>query len=102
MRKDAAKESEDINNIVLGAIVGGILGGIGLYLLKTKPASPVCRVGKKITELGEIIEESMMDTRKEALEEIEKTIPKNANIINSTLKWIASGIHLWKKIVQGD
>lgn len=97
-------ENNDPNKILLGIVIGGLAGGTAFYLWsrshdRNKPL--LDKIGRAICDVGEILEDSCVDNRKEAIAEIEKAIPKEDNTVNHILSWVATGIHLWKKMKKG-
>lgn len=92
-------------NIVVGVVVGGIIGGSALYLLHTsnKENKPVLsKIGKVISDIGEVLEDSSVDNRNEAISQIKKSLPTGDNTINHVLNWVATGINLWKNFKKGS
>jgi len=98
------KKEQDSTNIVLGVVIGAVVGG-GLFHLWSsshkKETHVLDKVGKAISDIGMILENSTIDDKKEAVDEIEKSLPKGEHPINSVLTWVATGISLWKNIKKG-
>ena len=97
-------KNQDSKNIVLGVVIGGILGGSAFYLwsITQKQNKPLLdKIGRAIADMGEILECSNIDNNKEALDEIEKTLPKGDHLVNNVLNWAATGINLWKNLKKG-
>lgn len=96
-------QNKDTNKIVIGAIIGGILGGTVLYLLNShnndKPL--LNKIVGALSEIGETFEESRVEDTDEAIDDIEKTIPKGDNVVANALTLIATGINLWNKFNKG-
>lgn len=97
------KNSEQ-TNILLGVVIGGLLGGSAFYLWSASQRNnkPLLdKIGKAIVDMGEILECSNIDNSKDALDEIEKTLPKGDHLVNNVLTWAATGINLWKNLKKG-
>lgn len=97
-------QTGDAGNILLGVVIGGIIGTGAVYLLHVcsdAKKSHMRKIGDRISEYGELLEKSIVDNRKEAIEEIEKCIPGKSASLNGALELIATGINLWKKIKKG-
>ncbi|HSX10304.1 MAG TPA: YtxH domain-containing protein [Chlamydiales bacterium] len=96
-------KDNDTTKILLGAIVGGLIGGAALYLLHSgsgeKPL--LNKIVGALSEIGDTIEESRADNADEAIDDIEKNIPHGENVISEALTLIATGINLWNKIKKG-
>lgn len=98
-------DNQDRNKVVFGAVVGGLLMGTAYYLWKKNNNSEksfVEKVGRKISDVGERIENSSIHNRGEALDTIEKSIPKKSHGTNQVLTWIATGLSLWEQFKKRD
>ncbi len=98
-------EKQDRNKVVLGAVLGGLLMGTAYYLWKKNHddrKSMLEKVGKKIADVGEKLEDSAIHNRNEAFETIEKSIPKKSKGANQVLNWIATGLNLWEQFKKRD
>jgi gas vesicle protein len=91
--------NKEKHHIILGAILGGLIGGAALFLLRGKEKSHLNKLGEAISEMGEILKEDKDEG--EALEQIEKAIPHGEDIVHSALSWIATGLSLWKRFKRG-
>ena len=96
-------QNKNTNKIVLGAIIGGLVGGSLYYFLHRGNHKPLLnKIGQAISDMGDIVEESRVDNTGDAIEEIEKTIPKADHVIHNVLTWVATGISLWHKFKKGN
>ncbi|MGB7978700.1 MAG: hypothetical protein WCF19_06035 [Chlamydiales bacterium] len=98
-------KDDEIKKIVIGVVVGGIVGGSAFYLWNAihGPDRPVLnKIGRAIAEMGDILENSAVDDRGDAIDRIEKSLPKGENTINHVLNWVATGINLWNKVKKGN
>jgi hypothetical protein len=59
------------------------------------------KIGKTISDVGEMLENCNLDTASDVLEKIEDKMPKGTDIINSLSDWIDTGMSLWKKFTKG-
>ncbi len=97
------QNKDETNKILLGALIGGIIGGTAFYLLNSHQHKPVLsKIARAISEMGEALDDSQVDCPKEAIDEIGKSIPKGDTAINNVLTWVATGIHLWNHFKKGS
>ncbi len=92
------------HNILIGAVIGGLLGGAALYLLsasRDKHRPVLNKIGEAISEMGEILEEGSLEGSGEAFEKIQKSIPDKDNVVTQVLTWVSTGLTLWKKFNKG-
>jgi hypothetical protein len=95
-------KKNDKNHIVIGALIGGLIGGAALYLLKCKGDKPlVNRIMSALSDIGETFEESCTADTDEAIDDIEESIPQGENVVANALTLIATGINLWNKFKKG-
>lgn len=93
-------KKNEINNVLLGLVIGGIVGGATYYLWKgsQERSRPLLdKLGRAISDVGEILEGGAVHDRYEALEELQQAIPKG-DTANHILTWLATGVNLWKKM----
>ena len=98
-------KNEDSHKIILGVVIGGIIGGGAFYLWHSvhKDHKPILnKIGRAISDMGDILEDSAVGDSGEAMDRIGKSLPKGENTINTVLNWVATGINLWNKVKKGD
>lgn len=89
----------DLDKLILGFVIGGLIGGGAFYLLRANKKEKALffqKIGKIVAEVGELLKESSIEDKNAALEEIMKKIPKKGNLANLAML-AAIGINLWKK-----
>lgn len=94
------KKEDELKKVLWGALLGSLVGGVAFYLMKSSKSGQGTypeKIGKALSTFGEMIEESHVDNRKEAMMEIEKELPEHT-LMTSLLEWAATGIKLWKKL----
>jgi hypothetical protein len=98
-------KNNESKKIVIGVVVGGIIGGSALYLwhsLHNENKPILNKIGKAITGMGEILENSAVCDSDDAIDQIGKSLPKGDNTLNNVLTWVATGINLWNKVKKGS
>ncbi len=98
-------KKDESNKIILGVVIGAVVGGSALYLWNSvhKDQKPILnKIGRAISDMGEILENSAVDNSGDAIDRIEKSLPKGDSTINNVLNWVATGINLWNKVKKGD
>jgi len=92
-------ESKDTNRIIVGALIGGLIGGAALYFFKSSRHEPLLgKINNAISEFGNILDEAHVDDTDEAIDDIEDSLPGGDNVVANALTLIATGINLWNKI----
>jgi hypothetical protein len=96
-------KNSDTTHIVIGAIIGGLIGGAALYLLHSKEDDKplLNKIVGALSEIGETLEGSKTADTDEAIEDIEKSLPRGENVVANALTLIATGINLWNKFKKG-
>lgn len=88
----------DLDKLILGFVIGGLLSGSAFYLLKAKPKQKKLffkRIGKIVEEVGEFLKESDLKEKNAAFEELMKSVPKGQFADLMMLAGI--GVTLWNK-----
>ena len=92
-------EHEESSKRLLGLLIG-VVGAGALYYAyaEHQQKTPVLKkIGKTISEVGEMLEKCDLGSGCGMLESIEKKIPKGAEIVNNITEWVDLGLTLWKK-----
>ena len=93
---------KDTTHVLVGAIIGGLIGGAALYMLKSKGEKPLLnKIISTISQIGDTLEESRASNTDEAIDDIEQNIPQGENVVASALTLVATGINLWNKFKKG-
>lgn len=96
------KKSKE-NKIIMGAIIGGLIGGTAYYLLRrTPPKTVLNKVSEALSALGNELENSEILSNGGIADEIEKSSSKDNNTIDDALTLITTGLSLWNKIKRGN
>ena len=84
--------------LVVGLIFSGIAGAVAFYLThqSPRPIPLLNRVGKKISDVGEMIENMDFDCEHIA-ENIQQRLPSKASILSNAADLLATGLKIWKK-----
>jgi hypothetical protein len=95
-------KKNDQSKIIMGAVIGGLIGGAAYYLLSRKTSKPygplLDKVTEVLSELGDELENSeILNTG--ISREIEQS--KDNNTIDDALTLITTGLTLWNKIKRG-
>jgi hypothetical protein len=97
-------EHDESSKLMVGLLIGGVLGAGALYCAYAAQhrKTPILKkIGKTITDVGEMIENCDLSSGSDVLESIEKKIPKGAEIVNNITDWVDTGLTLWKKFKKG-
>ena len=89
----------DLEKLILGFVIGGLLSGSIFYLLKAKPKEKQLffkKFGKIVVEIGDFLKESDLEDQEAILEELMKNVPKKGHIAD-LMTLAGLGIILWKK-----
>lgn len=100
------KIDDDTKNILIGALIGGVLGVctaslfLGSKNQEKESESALSALGKVVVHIGEMLH-SQDVKQTPFLKDVEKKVHKHENTISHVLEMISSGIHLWEKIKKG-
>ncbi len=97
-------KNDTSKKLILGLVIGGLVGAGALYCIqagKNRKTPVLKKIGKTISDVGEMLENCQLDSASEVIEGIEDKMPKGADIINSLSDWVDAGMTLWKKFKQG-
>lgn len=98
---------KDTKNILLGALIGGVVGMGAISILcavrsdKKDENSPLELLGKAIGQVGEIVQSRKINEAESFVRETDKKIHGHESRIAEVLEWTAAGIELWKKLKKG-
>lgn len=86
--------------LVVGLIFTGIAGAVAFYLTQqpSRPIPLLNRVGKKISDVGEMIEHMDFDSA-HIVDNIQQRLPSKASILTNAADWLATGLKIWKKFI---
>lgn len=92
-------DNNDRNKVIVGAVIGGLLTGTAYYLWRNQGREkPILdKVGRAISSVGDKLEHVTVENRKEAIDKIGKSLPKENRTANHVLTLIATGINLWEQ-----
>lgn len=85
--------------LATGLILGGIAGAVALYLMhqQTRQLPLLKRVGKKISDVGQIVENMDFDCE-DITDSFQKRLPNKGDILKNVADWVTTGLKIWKKI----
>ena len=89
----------DLDKLILGFVIGGLISGCAFYLLKANEKQKkvfFTKMGKIIGEVSDLLKETSAEEKDAVLEELMKTVPKKGHIAD-LMKVAAIGINVWKK-----
>jgi sensor c-di-GMP phosphodiesterase-like protein len=91
-----SKDSKLFVGIVIGGVIG--VGALTVFLvMRNDKESPLQTIGQAILHAGQIFQSHNV-AEPAPIKNIEKKMKSNENTISEAIDWIASGIHLWKKL----
>jgi hypothetical protein len=97
-------EHDESKKLLLGLLIGGVVGAGALYCVHAKQQhkTPLLKkIGKTMTDVGEILENSSLASGSDVIKNIESKIPSGADIVSSLTDWIDTGMTVWKKLKKG-
>ena len=97
-------KNDPSKKLILGLIIGGIVGAGALYCIqagKNRKTPVLKKIGKTISDVGEMLENCNLDNASDVIENIENKMPKGVDIINSLTDWVDTGMNLWKTFKKG-
>jgi hypothetical protein len=89
----------DLDKLILGFVIGGLLSGSALYLMRATHKQKKLffkRIGKIVAEVGEFLKESDLSEKNAAFEELMKGVPKKGHLAD-LMMLAAMGVTLYKK-----
>ncbi len=94
----------DSKKLIVSLLIGGALGAGALYCVhaaQNRKTPVLKKIGKTISDVGEMLENCDLSSYSDALEGIEKKIPKASDVISSVTDWVGTGLNLWKQFTKG-
>jgi hypothetical protein len=88
----------DLDKLILAFVIGGLLSGGAFYLMRANPKQKRLffkRIGKIVNEVGEFLQESDLEEKNAAFEELIKSVPKGQ--FADLMRVAAMGVTLWNK-----
>ena len=98
------KEHEESRGVVLGLLIGGVVGASALYYLRAtqnRKTPLLKKVGRTLSEVGEMLEHTELGSGADMVKSIEKKIPSGADILGTLTDWVDAGMNLWKTFKKG-
>ena len=97
-------ENTDSKKVILGLLIGGVVGAGILYTIHAarNQKTPVMKkIGKTISEVGEMLENCSLSDGSDVISSIEKKIPNGMDVVNHVVDWLSNGLALWKTFKKG-
>lgn len=97
-------EHDESKKMMMGLVIGGVVGASALYFIQAAQnrRTPVLKkIGKTISEVGQLLENCNFDTPAHMMETLENKIPSGGDVVNSLTDWVDTGLTLWKKFKKG-
>lgn len=98
-----SNENTESRKVLLGLLIGGVVGAGVLYTIHARnQKTPIIKkIGKTISEVGEMLENCDLGSGADVVSHIEKKIPKGVDIVNTVADWLHNGLALWKTFKKG-
>jgi hypothetical protein len=97
-------ENNESKKLLWGLLIGGAVGAGVLYYLQNSHnrETPVLKkIGKTVSEIGEMLENCNLNSTADVIENIEEKIPSKGEVFNNLADWVDSGLSIWKKFNKG-
>jgi hypothetical protein len=98
------KEHNESPKLILGMLIGSIVGAGALYCIhaaQNRKTPLLQKIGKPVTDVGEMLENCDMSSGSNVLQSIEKNIPNGGAIVDGFVDWVDAGLTVWKKFKRG-
>jgi len=91
---------EETKKILTGILLGTIgAGALYYWYVQSHKKIPVMqKIGRTISDVGEMIENYHFDGVTRLAETVEKKLPDGADVLNDISQWISTARSFWKKI----
>jgi hypothetical protein len=89
----------DLDKLIIGFVIGGLLSGSALYLVRANKKQKQLffkRIGKIIPKIGNFLKKIDLEEKNAAFEEMMKIVPKKGKLADFMML-AAIGITLWEK-----
>ncbi len=96
--------NDDTKKIVTGLIIGSVVGATIMYAMhasRSKHPPVVQKIGKTLSEVGEMLEQCDFSGCSKFAHECEKNLPSERDVMDNILNWVETGMSLWKKFKKG-
>jgi hypothetical protein len=97
-------EHRDSGKWVLGFLIAGVVGAGALYYLQAAESrkKPVLKkIGKTISNVGEILENYADQGNHTVMQQIEEKIPAGVDLMSTLSDWVDTAVTLWKQLKKG-
>ena len=92
-------QHEETKKILSGLLIGTVgAGALYYWYVKSQRKIPIMKkIGRTISDVGEIIENCHFDGVTDLAETVEKKLPDGVEVLNNLSDWISSARSIWKK-----
>lgn len=97
-------ENIDSRKILLGLLISGVVGAGILYSIhatRNHKVPVMKKIGKTISEVGEMIENCNLDGSSDILANAEEKIQTGTDVVNNLVDWLNNGLAVWKTLKKG-
>jgi len=92
-------ENNKSKKMLFGLLISGVVGAGALYCIysaQNRKTPLIKKIGKTISEVGEMIENCDLHTSG-IVENIEENMPRGMDVLKNLFDWVDTGLTLWKK-----
>lgn len=93
-------QHEETKKILSGLLIGAIgAGALYYWYVKHQKQTPILKkIGRSISDVGEMIENCSFEGVTDFAESVEKKLPDDADLLKNLGEWISTARGIWKKI----